>query len=405
MWIRTVKEWFAVNNEQDALVLLLLGFSFFLPISISVAQPFAYLAIPVWLLAMRKGAERPFRSPFFWPVILFVALILFAALMGPRPEFSVPRSRRMLLLSVIFMMGLVFEHPADDPRRSLLAPLFVFAMGATVLGLWDLVRVPVEVARGMDLFDAGNMRDPQLYLVGACIIVALWIYWPLRLPAPLLSFMVIINITGVILHCKRGVWISFALTALLVAGLTRRYRIVGATVLILVAMLLLPQTRERVLLLHEEIQETTGGRWVLWTKVAPEMIREYPLGTGFRGLRHEDFVRMSPVYLQPGLNHLHNNILQLAVDAGWLGSAVWVGWMVWTLMLMVRMARRYRSNDPLRATVALACLAAFVGLMLNGMVEYNFGNSIIFMVMAFLMGMTSALYRAPPREMDGGLTP
>ncbi len=400
-----VKDWFVVKNEQDALALLLLGFALFLPITISVAQPFAYLAIAVWILALRKGAERPFRSPFFWPVIIFVALIMFAALMGPRPEFSVPRSRRMLLLSVIFMMGLVFDQRPGDLRRSLLAPLFMFAIGATLLGIWDLVRVPMEVSRGVELFDAGNMRDPQLYLVSACIIVALWIYRPLRLPVSLLSFMVMINITGIILHCKRGVWISFALTALLVAGLTRRYRIVGAMALVLAALFIAPQTRERLLLLHEEIQEATGGRRVLWTLVAPQMIREYPMGAGFRGLTHEDFVRVSPVYLQPGLNHLHNNMLQLAVDAGWLGSAVWVGWMVWTLVIMVRMARRYRSNDPPRATVALACLAAFVGLMLNGMVEYNFGNSIIFMVIAFLMGMTNALYRVGQRESDGGAAP
>ncbi len=398
----SIKDWFTVRNERDALTLLLLGFALFLPISISVAQPFGYVAIVLWCFLLRKGAARPFQSPFLWPVVLFVVLILFAALMGPRPEFSIPRSRRLLLLSLIFMMGLIFEHKPDDPRRSLLAPLLMFVVGATLLGMWDLVRVPIQVAQGVALYDTGNMRDPQLYLVCACIILAIWIYRPVRVPAPLLSLIVLINVLGMILHFKRGVWISFMLTAFVVAGLTRRYRIVGAILLAIVALFLFPQTRERLHLLHEESQEGTGGRRVLWTLVAPEMIKDHPLGAGFRGLEHEDFLRYSPVYLQPGLNHLHNNVLQLAVDAGWLGSAVWVFWMVLTLVLMARLARKFQKDDPERAAVSLACLAAFIGLMLNGMVEYNFGNSIIFMVITFLIGLTNALHRSehgiPPDE-------
>ena len=401
---RSIKDWFEVRDERDALTLLLLGFALCLPISISVAQPFAYLAIPVWILWLKKGVDRPFRSPFLWPVVLFVLLMLFAALMGPRPEFTIPRSRRLLLLSVIFMMGLVFEPRAEDPRRSLIAPLLMFVVGASILGIWDLVRVPIQVAQGIGLYDAGNMRDPQLYLVSACIILALWIYRPVHIPPRLLSVMIGINVLGMVLHFKRGVWISFVLTAVLVAALTRRYRILAAILLGIVALCLVPQTRERIELLQEEIQEGTGGRRILWSEVAPDMIRDHPFGAGFRGLSHQDFVEYAaPMYLQPGLNHLHNNVLQLAVDAGWLGSAVWVFWMALTLVIMARLGRKYRRDDPVRATVGLACLAAFIGLMLNGFVEYNFGNSVIFMVITFLIGLTNALHRSeiqplPPAE-------
>ncbi len=393
--VSVLKEWLTVRNAHDAVVLLLLGFALFLPISVSVAQPFAYGAIILWLVCFgRNGVAEWRRSPFFWPIIAFVALLFIGALMGPRPEFSIPRSRRMLLLPIIFMMGSVFSLNAPDPRRSALAPLMLFVIGATLLGAWDLVRVPLELAAGTALYDTGNMRDPQLYMVSVCILIAWWIYRPQHIPWPLISVITLVNVLGLVLHFKRGVWIAFALAALLVSGLTRRYQLAVLIILGMVALCFIPQTRERLQLLQEELEERTGGRRVLWSEVAPGLLQTYPLGAGFRGLEHEDFAAQTTTYIQPGLNHLHNNLIQVTLDAGWLGGAVWLYWMGLTLFLMARAGRRFHRRDRGGAMVALACMAAFVGLMLNGFVEYNFGNSIIFMVLLYLMGMTQILQGA-----------
>lgn len=402
--VKSFLDMFKVSNERDALVLLVLAFSFFLPLSISVAQPFAYVAVGLWLVGLKKGRwASPRGSPFVWPVALFFVVVLVAALAGPRPEFTIPRSRRFLLLPMIFIMGGLFEPVVRDSRRSILAPLLMFVAGSSLLGLWDSVRVPLEVSHGIGLYDAGNMRDPQLYLISACIILAVWIYRPIRLPPILLTLIIAVNLVGMVLHFKRGVWISFVVTALLVTGLTRRFRILAGIVIGVVILFCFPQTRDRIDLLHEEIQEATGGRLVLWTKVAPAMLKDHPLGVGFRGFEHDDFVSYSPVYLQPGLNHLHNNVLQVAVDFGWLGALIWIGWMGWALYIMAKLGRKYRRDDPVRATVGLACLSAFIGLMINGMVEYNFGNSVIFMSLVWLIGLTGTLLvsdRAPEVSTD-----
>lgn len=397
------KEWLQVRTERDWLALALCGFAFFLPISISLAQPLAYAALVVWLHCLWKGAERPTKSPYFWPVLLFILLILFAALMGPRPEYSIPRSRRLLLTFIIFAMPMAFQVRSGERHVAVLTPLLCFLFGASLLGLWDLLRVPIQLSQGVSLFDTGNMRDPQLYMVGIFILLAVWIYRPVRFPPLLLIGVSVINALGMVLHFKRGVWISFALTALLVSALTRRYRLLVILLLGCVALLFIPQTRERIALLQEEFESGTGGRVALWTHVAPDMIQTYPLGTGFRGLTHQDFLEFSSIYLQPGLNHLHNNVLQLTVDAGWAGVLVWISWMLFTLFFMAQLARSFRRHDPVRATAALACLASFIALMCNGMVEYNFGNSVIFMTLMFLMGVSDVVWRSgPERAVDEG---
>jgi hypothetical protein len=389
-----IKQWFAVGGAPDTLALLLLSFFFFLPITISVAQPFAYLAVPFWLWKARSTGEERVASPFLWPILFFVVVLLLAALFGPRPEYSIPRSRRLLLLVIVFMMSAVFTVRPTDMRHSILMPMLMFVLGTTILGLWDLVRVPWEVFRGVALFDTGNMRDPQLYLVSVCFIMAYWIYRPRPLPMWLVSVTLFINVTGIVIHFKRGVWISFALTLFLMATFTRRYRIMVFILAGVAALFFIPQTRDRIDSLRDEWQEDTGGRRALWTSVAPELFRAYPMGTGFRALESEDFLLYSDrgTYIQPGLNHLHNNLMQVRVDAGWPGTIVWLYWMGLTLFLMIRLGRKYQHDDPVQAMVALACLAAFVGLMLNGLVEYNFGNSAIFMVLLVLMGLANTLY-------------
>lgn len=373
---------------------LLLGFSFALPISISVAQPLAYLAIALWFaLCIHRRDRSAFSNPFFWPVVAFVLLILLAAWIGPQPAYSIPRSRRLLLAALIFIFPAIFDAEGSRLERTLLAPLLAFVAGSTILGIWDLIRIPLELRQGTALYDTGNMRDPQLYLVGTFILLAIWLYRPIRCSVWLLMSASVVNVLGVILHFKRGVWISFALSVCVVAGLTRRYRILGYLLLGMVFLMMFPQVRDRVSLLQEEFSVRTGGRRVLWTEVAPELIREYPFGAGFRGLEHEDLASLAQIYVQPGLDHLHNNLLQVMVDAGWMGGAVWLFWMLLTWILLARGGIRYRRGPTIPGVVALSALASFTGLMMNGVVEYNFGNSVIYMVLMLLMGVTAALHQ------------
>jgi O-antigen ligase len=393
-----LREGLEINDAKDVLTILLLLFAFFLPISISLVQPVAYLAIPVFIyVAWNDRLYRPVWHPVFWPIILFAVFLLVAAVTGPNAWDSVIKSRRILLLTVIFIFPVLFKVNTDDKRSFIITPILFFVAGTSLLGVWDIVRVPWELSRGVSLYDTGNMRDPQLYLVGGSFLLALWIYRPVLLPRWFLYVMIALNSMGMILHFKRGVWLAFMLTAFLICALTRRYRLLIGVLLVVCAVLAFPQTRERLELLKNETLVQTGGRYVLWTQVAPHMIADYPLGTGFRGLEHEDYLSYSR-HLQPGLNHLHNNILQVFVDAGWLGGLAWLFWMGMVFISMMRLSRKYHERNAARATVALGCMASFIGLMLNGMVEYNFGNSVIFMTLILLMGLMNTLCYAERQE-------
>jgi O-antigen ligase len=167
-----------------------------------------------------------------------------------------------------------------------------------------------------------------------------------------------------------------------------------AVVLCAVALVFVPQVRDRLQLLGQEWSDRQGGRHVLWTKVAPAMLKQYPLGMGFKATKHEDFLPYA-ANVQPKLNHLHNNVLQVTLEMGSAGLAAWLGWMVLTFWILYGASR---GGTGEAAQLALGALGAFCALMFNGMVEYNFGDSEILMLLCFLMGLSCVIYQKQQAE-------
>lgn len=378
----------SLSRSEKLLRLLTAAFAVSLPISISLAETSLFLALPVWAIdAWQRRGRSVYRNPFLWPVLAFAVLAMFSILWSLHPAISLHRIHRLLLLGSIFIIAsTVSEGRAGLLRARNLVGLFI--LGSSALGLYDLIRVPIQVMSGMALFDTGNMRDPQMYLVALCFLMATWdrVKWP----GPRWSFYLAfaLNAVGLILHFKRGVWFSFVLSGLLLAFLSGRRKMAFTIILCALAMLLLPQVRERLTQINRETQDKYGGRSVLWKQVAPAMIKDHPLGIGYGAATRDDFLKYAR-RIQPKLNHLHNNILQVVLELGWAGLGVWLLWMAMALRVFWVGHKTFLAIDAEWAWILLGGMAGLCGLLFNGMVEYNFGDSEILMLICYLMGVAS----------------
>ena len=381
--------------DEKLLGVLLSGFALALPISISLAELLVFVAIPFWVYGLISRRDTSFfQCPYFWSVAIFAVIALLSSQWGVRPEVSLPKCHRLFLLLIIFMIGTVFRPDREGGWKKVRLSVVLFVVGTTVRAIYDVVRVAVEVGRGIQIYDTGNMRDPQMYMASLCLLLAALIgQGPREKQIPALMALGL-NAIGLILHFKRGAWFSFLLSAGVMSWLARRRKIVIAVVLCAAALVFVPQVRGRLELLKEEWSEDQGGRYVLWTKVAPAMLKQYPLGIGFKATKHEDFLSYA-AYVQPKLDHLHNNLLQVTLEMGAAGLAAWLGWMGMTLWLL---HKAFDGRSGKGARLALGVLGAFYGLMFNGMVEYNFGDSEILMLLCFLMGLSCVIYQKHQTE-------
>jgi len=382
----------------------LMLFALLLPISIVLVQPVAYAVAVMAMIAWWKTpkCERP-PYTFGTVILVFLAVVVVVSIFGIRPETSFKKFNRFLVLALAWSIPWMIHRFPDSERSQRIGRLVaLFLVGIGLKAAFDLVRVPVLVSMGMPLFSTGSMRDPQFYMAGVCFAAGLILTrgWSLRYPPTWAA--ILFSVAGLVIHFKRGTW-SATVAALAVMSLaSRRWRPLGLTALLLVTLLMIPSIRERVGQLEREFSPESGGRLLLWTEIGPELIRSHPLGVGWKAVKHEDFVAVSD-RVEPKLNHLHNNFMQVTLELGWAGLAVWIYWMGSILFVCWTAHHRNLVSDPVISGVSLGALGAFSGLMANGLVEYNFGASEIFMLMIFVMGLAASVnVPSSDRIPDGG---
>ena len=151
--------------------------------------------------------------------------------------------------------------------------------------------------------------------------------------------------------------------------------------------------------------ESSGFMRLELLKASPRVIRDHPLtGVGLVDLLpvYDEYVRPHvPEHLKEiRLGHFHNNVVQVAVQTGIFGLTTF-------LFLMFNVVRSewegYRAaGDRFLVSVSLGSLAAFVAFSINGLFEYNFGDSEVVMLMWFTLGLSLASKRLSACALSGG---
>lgn len=408
---------------QKVLVACLMGYALFLPVTIALSQPLSFVLAPVvvWLY-LQRSSDRPRPSnPLVWPVLVFAMLAAVSMVWSLRPWQTLDKLDRMAMLAVIVAVPwLVVDSDGGIRPERLWRLAGLFVAGASLQAAYDVVHIPWSYHQAMThyetlasagqwpgrtpkptIFDMGNMRDPQMYMVALSLVMGWLLYRRTNVHRGWWWTAAVLNSAAFILHFKRGAWLAFLLSAVVLALLTRHRRLVAILLLAVVTCGALPQVRERLSLLQEELRMRTGGRYALWTEIAPRMMEQYPWGIGWKAGRHEDFLHYG-VRIQPKLNHLHNNALQLRLELGWPGVLSWLAWMGTGFWMMARNLRH--AGEPGRG-LAYGLVGGYLALHLNGLVEYNFGDAEIFMLFNLLLGLAAAMGWQHRLSPDGAAIP
>lgn len=362
-----------------------------LPVSNAAGQVPLYVASLWWLVLLVKRKATVVKSTWIWMGIWMILILGWFAF-AVHPELGLDKLNRFLLFPLVGAVATACLKE-EDPMQAVGRLCLYLIAGVSILGLYDLVDFPMQIRGGEAFVDVGNMTSPQFYMVG----ILLWLgmlgtQWR-KLPTwfwvciPLLA-------TGLLIHQKRGVWLATLAAVGLWTLWSRRWKLMAVGIVLAGVSLTFPFVQDRLASLKEVVQPTHGGRMVLWNEVAPRMYEEYPWGMGYNGSKYEDFREILPkdIHMEVGLRHLHNNFLQIRLELGWPGALFWTGWMIWILYRALQCAGK---DQPAATAVAFALLA----LNLNGLVEYNFGDSEVLKVFLLLFGCVDVLQvcRKEPR--------
>ena len=113
------------------------------------------------------------------------------------------------------------------------------------------------------------------------------------------------------------------------------------------------------------------------------MFEDHPvLGVGFSRFREEyQSGYILPEAKEPYLGHAHNNIMHILAECGFLGvAALLLFWLRW-------FSYGVSSWRTTRSVAALIFLSVLLGIFMQGLTEYNMGNSAVMKLYWLLLGL------------------
>ena len=360
--------------------------------SIALGQFCAGVAFLTFVVALTKRQVR-FRMPgVAWLWVAFVVVAVATSWHAGGGHGLWKRTGKLLWFVLIPVAASLVRRP-DRARKV----LWAFLIGCVVLGLKDLIWEPLRAWRAptpdylTSLIDKGSMTDGQMLMLGLVAGVVMLLV-PLkegRRPSPWLWGMLAIQAAGLLINFKRGSWFCAAILAGLALLTQLRWRAWVMLLLLTTAFFALPPVQTRMGQLRREFDSDGGGRLTMWCRVVPYLIRAHPEGVGYGCLTNE-MMRQAHPKVERDRNHVHANWGQVLVETGWLGLGIYLLWMGKALVDGVRGIGSMRTAAWKDRALGVAVLMMFVGLLLNGLVEYNFGDTELMFIYAVLMGLAVA---------------
>lgn len=185
----------------------------------------------------------------------------------------------------------------------------------------------------------------------------------------------VISLVALLFNGTRGAWLAVAgVVGLLVLYYLFRERklAVWAVAFLLVAGIGLTQYGHFVQRVHTINVEQNTERFLMWHS-AYHMFEDHPvLGVGL-GQYKDNYQQkyISPEAKEPELAHAHNNFMQMLAENGAVGFTGFLALL--GAFIGVSFYRFWKYRNP----YALIMCASTLALVVQGMTEYNFGNSAV----------------------------
>lgn len=366
------------------------GFALSSSLSIAAANIFLSLglAAALWRLWYKHddlGAVlRAKRGVTIAVGVLFAATLL-SGLSSPDPVWSLRLfgdyyGYRMVGLYVVLVC-------VRDKRR------LCWLAGLTMLSisLNNIYTVGLGLLKPAAIRPAGFMSYmAQAGILSAAIPVFLLaaVYLRKRSWRQMACLALVIATAAILYNATRGAWIAAGITAPVGAFLLVEdkkkwlFGCFAAFIALAGCFAVSPRLQQYGSTFHSMEYQSNHERMLIWQS-AFHMFEDHPLlGVGFGQFEdayHTKYI--SPEAKEPGLGHAHSNVMQMLGERGALGCLAFMGMWVYFVVFGIRGWLRERN------IAYLAWFAIVMGVMLQGLTEYNMGTTVVTKFYWFVLGI------------------
>jgi O-antigen ligase len=378
-------------------VFFLLLFAGAMPFSIALTQNALLLSMLLWIWISVREKKKPFpRTPFDWYFVAFLAVELISMLFSAnRFEALNHLVRRMLLIPIVY---LVAGSVRTEQRAGwLLLSLIGVMVAVSMIGIHQYHLGPGGLEGRLKLFHHYMTSGGILMVIGLMAFAFVFVRAPRRIRfAALLAGLVIF--LPLYYTYTRSSWLGFLAGFAFMILFTRwKWIFALAPALVLLFLFAPPSVKDRMASVVNPWHPNNIERTHMWN-AGIRMMRDRPL-TGYGDI---DLGKLYLRYKSPQAvelsGHLHNNFIMLGATLGIPGLLAVLALFFRIGMVEWNVLRAVPRESWLPKGAALGCFAAFIGFQVNGLFEWNFGDSEIAMLLWLTVGLVLALDRIRTRQ-------
>ncbi|HUU05705.1 MAG TPA: O-antigen ligase family protein [Patescibacteria group bacterium] len=376
----------SANSSSSLAFALLLAFLFLINFSIAGCYIFLTLILPLFILYLARGGEFPL-PPFF--CYFFAAYIFFTLL---ATVFSVDRaaSIRDNKELLIFLLIPIYLWLLNTWKRVWLSIWTVMASGvfSALVGIFAVWRKGIVLSDRLKGFTSHWMTYAGLLMFAFIFFFVLLLLRKNKKQSLVISGALAVMLTAIVFSLTRSVWLGIAGALLIFMFFFKaKYFLALGPLLLILAFLAPLAVKNRVLSIvdlqdrsnRDRIHMVYSGLRIFqdhpWTGVGSNNIEKVIAGNEKR-YRHPQAEKINP--------HLHNNFLQILAERGLFAL---VSFLLACLFIILQLLKLLKSRTGDWHAITAAVLFAFVGFLIAGMFEYNFGDSEIKFILFYFISL------------------
>jgi len=380
----------SANSLASLAFALLLAFLFLIDVSIAGCYILLTLILLLFLLHLLRGGTFPQLPVFCYFFAAYICFTLLATVFSVDPAASIRDNKELL----IFLLLPIYLWLLDTWKRVWLSLWTVLAAGV-FSSLAGIITVMVKgLAKGVVLSDRLKGFTSH-WMTYAGLLMFPFIFFSVLLllrrdkkQAVVIAGGLAVLLTAIAFSLTRSVWIGIvAALGIFLIFYKPRYFLALAPLFLIMALLAPPAVRSRVLSIvdlqdssnRDRIYMVYSGMKIVhdrpWTGVGSNNI-EKVIAANEKRYRH-------PLAEQINL-HLHNTFLQILAERGIFALA---SFLLACLFIILPQMKLLQSGSGERRAITAGALFAFVGFLIAGMFEYNFGDSEIKFILFFFISL------------------
>lgn len=381
----------STNILADLAFYLLLVYLFLINISIAGCYILLTLILMLFLLDLARNRKFPVLPFFYYFLILYAFFTLLATFFSIDRAVSIRDNKELLILLLIP----IYIWLLTTWKRVWLS-LWTVMASAVFSALAGIVTVFIKgLEKGVVLSERLQGFTSHWMTYSGLLMFAFIFFFVLLLvrrknikQAIIISLSLAIMLVAIAFSLTRNVWLGIAASLILFLVFFKpKYFLVLAPLLLLLAMLAPAAVKSRMLSIVDLHDESNRDRIYMvysglrifqdhpWTGVGSNNIEKVIVGNEKR-YRHPQAIKINM--------HLHNNFLQILAERGIFALA---SFLLACLFIILQLLKLLKSRTGDWRFITIGVLFVFIGFLVAGMFEYNFGDSEIKFILFYFLSL------------------